>query len=324
MIGMNKTLPKKNVHGFIGLGLLLISQILLFLRVEPVVSWFYSLAWWSYILIVDSLIYRIKRNSPILSSPGRFFMLLPWSVTIWLIFEQFNLLLQNWHYTALPKQIWLRWPGYAVAFATVLPGLFETTGLLDALGLFKKAKVKPLTRPQALYVPFTCSGGLMLILSVLLPRYCFPLVWVGFIFLLEPVNHRLGGRSLLGDWTSGTFRTLYLLLLAGLICGFLWEFWNYWAGSKWLYSVPFFSGWHIFEMPVSGYLGFPVFALECYAMYNFVLVCTDRLERERKETVSFQTTKRKWLKIIVYSLMIIFWIFTFNLIDRNTVINFRP
>jgi hypothetical protein len=32
--------------------------------------------------------------------------------------------------------------------------------------------------------------------------------------------------------------------------------------------VPYLGTLKVFEMPVLGYLGFPTFALECYAMYH--------------------------------------------------------
>jgi hypothetical protein len=97
--------------------------------------------------------------------------------------------------------------------------------------------------------------------------YLFGLVWLGFIFLLDPVNYRLRLPSLLGDLAEGRRARLYSLLLSGLVCGFLWEFWNYWSAARWLYIFPIFQQWKIFEMPAPGYLGFPPFALECFAMY---------------------------------------------------------
>jgi hypothetical protein len=57
---------------------------------------------------------------------------------------------------------------------------------------------------------------------------------------------------------------------SGLCCGLLWEFWNYWALTKWTYTVPYAGEFKLFEMPVLGYLGFPPFALEAFAMYNFL------------------------------------------------------
>jgi hypothetical protein len=60
------------------------------------------------------------------------------------------------------------------------------------------------------------------------------------------------------------------LLTSGALCGVLWEFWNYWALTRWTYSVPYVSHLKVFEMPALGYLGFPPFALECYAMYHWL------------------------------------------------------
>lgn len=96
-------------------------------------------------------------------------------------------------------------------------------------------------------------------------RYLAAPVWLGFIFLLDPINRRFGGESLLDDRN----RTRNLLM-SGLLCGFLWEFWNYWAGAKWHYTVPIMEHVKLFEMPLPGFLGFPPFALECFTMYVFV------------------------------------------------------
>ncbi|HEU4437056.1 MAG TPA: hypothetical protein VFR89_06290 [candidate division Zixibacteria bacterium] len=60
------------------------------------------------------------------------------------------------------------------------------------------------------------------------------------------------------------------LMLSGLICGFLWEFWNFWAAAKWIYSVPILGHIKLFEMPVVGYLGFMAFGLEVFVMWQFV------------------------------------------------------
>jgi hypothetical protein len=50
----------------------------------------------------------------------------------------------------------------------------------------------------------------------------------------------------------------------------IWEFWNYWARSKWIYNVPVPPHIKLFEMPLAGYGGFLPFALECFTMYVFV------------------------------------------------------
>jgi len=110
------------------------------------------------------------------------------------------------------------------------------------------------------------------LVSPAVARYMAAPVWLGFIFLLDPINRRLGGPSLV-EQPDRTIR----LLLSGLLCGVLWEFWNYWAGAKWHYTVPIMEHTKIFEMPLPGYLGFPPFALECFTMFTFVRLMFRRL-----------------------------------------------
>ena len=108
----------------------------------------------------------------------------------------------------------------------------------------------------------------------------WPLVWpspylaapvfLGFIFLLDPINARLGADSLIRDLRAARSDRLINLALSGLLCGVLWELWNFWAGAKWQYAVPILQNVKLFEMPLPGYLGFPAFALECFTMYVFV------------------------------------------------------
>src|SRR4030066_171825 len=130
------------IHGIIGIVFLLLSEFFLFKKVEPFYSWFYCFAWWSYILIIDAIIYRLKGNSLILSRTKEFFLMIPWSLFIWLIFEAANLSIKNWYYINLPSSTVERWSGYAIAYGTVLPGMFETTELLETIVLFKKSKMK--------------------------------------------------------------------------------------------------------------------------------------------------------------------------------------
>ena len=94
-------------------------------------------------------------------------------------------------------------------------------------------------------------------------RYLAAPVWLGFIVLLDPLNARLGAETL-------TRERVINLSLSGVLCGVLWEFWNFWSRSKWHYTVPIMERLKLFEMPVPGYLGFPAFALECFTMYVFV------------------------------------------------------
>ena len=262
-------------HGWVGLGIIGISGILLFTGVSFVSIYFTPLVWTGYILFIDSLVYKNKGASLILNMPGEFALMLPLSVGFWLIFEFYNLYIQNWHYIGLPQDIVLRWIGYAWAFATIWPAILITTDALESWSCLCRRKIKPL-KIKRKYLYFSLIFGIFclifpLISSLDLAKYLAAPVWLGFIFLLDPLNYLMGRKSLLGDLERGDPRTLYSLLLSGMICGLLWEFWNYWAGAKWQYNVPILGHVKIFEMPILGYFGFPPFAVECYAMYHFVM-----------------------------------------------------
>lgn len=311
---------KLNIHGIIGFGILILAEIMMFRRVEPFVSWFYCFAWWAYILICDSLVYKMKGNSLLMSRTREFFLLIPWSVAVWLFFELVNISLKNWYYINIPRNTLQRWIGYMVAYSTVLPGLFETTELLGSIGLYGDYSVGAIPENRKWYIPFWIVGGVSLILPITSPQYGFPLIWGSLIFLLEPINHRFGGKSLMRDWEHGDPRKFLLLLTAGLACGLLWEFWNFWARSKWVYTVPFFDQIKGFEMPTLGFLGFPPFAVECYVTYNFISLFRQNRGWEQDQYRLNPGKKTKPIAIVLSVVgLFLFFPLVFHNIDTRTI-----
>lgn len=284
--------------------------------IEPFCSLYYSFAWWSYIIFAQSFLHLRKGDSLLFRNTSKFLLLTLLSVTVWLIFEAFNFRLSNWHYINIPSNIFLRWAGYPIAYSTVLPGIFSTFALLDSFGILKHSKCIPLKNPQRLYLPFLCIGAAFFVLPLISPEFFFPLVWGAFLFLLEPLNHKLGAPSLLRDWEDGSLRRFYLLLLSGAVCGFLWEMWNFRAGGKWVYSVPYVGVLKIFEMPILGFLGFPPFAVECYAMTAAFFLLTGKIggERSRRDAIG--------LYALLALLMLVFDLFVFAGIDHFTIISY--
>jgi len=261
-------------HGWVGLVTIGGSEILLFSGNPFVNTYFTPLVWSGYILLVDALVFRVKAASLIISRPREFLLMLPLSFLFWEVFELFNLYIQNWHYVGLPEDLFVRWLGFGWAFATIWPAILETAELLETWHRIAGQKVPPLRIRQGHLYVSVIVGAFCLILPLIvspdLAKYMAAAVWAGFIFLLDPLNYWMGNRSLFADLERGDPRTFYSLLISGIICGLLWEFWNYWAGAKWHYTVPILGHVKIFEMPVLGYLGFPPFAVECHAMYYFV------------------------------------------------------
>jgi hypothetical protein len=306
-------------YALVALVALAAAEVFLFLKVPIVQDYFYILAWWPYIILVDGLIYKQRGWSLIKGRPFGFLSLLPWSVTIWLIFELFNLRLQNWHYAELVSNPYFRWPGYTFAFATVLPGLFETYYLINTLEISERVKTRPFAITPTIEKISLASGLIFLALPVFLPKYFFPLVWGGFVLLIDPINARMKGPSLLKDLSKGRPQKAIQLMCAGMVCGLLWEFWNFWAKSKWIYTVPFVGDIKLFEMPVLGFLGFPTFALECYVIYNFVC-CLGWAIPWRQKT---NDKKVGWCIFVVLAIQMAFWFLVFSLIDQYTVHSFH-
>ena len=263
---------------WLGLAILAVSETATLLHIEPFWTWNTPIAWTGFIVFADAIVYRARGESWIRSSPGEFALLALASIPLWLVFEGFNLQIRNWHYTGLPENFWLRQFGYAWAYGTIWPAIFEGAALVGALRGDRPSTdrgARPAhPTPPARPVLWLTIGALMLaspfFVSPTIAQYMAAPVWLGFIFVLDPINARLGGDSLLAEWRDAKFTRTINLAASGILCGVLWEFWNYWAHAKWHYTVPIMEHLKIFEMPVPGYLGFPAFAFECFTMYEFV------------------------------------------------------
>jgi hypothetical protein len=253
------------------------------LLVEPFISWYYQFAWWSYIFFVDALNRRLSGHSLLRDEPRRFLWLAGVSVALWVFFEALNFRLGNWYYVMDHPVRAARWTGGVVAFATVLPALFETEALLRNLGVLRSVPVAPVRWSRARTISCLVLGVACFALPLAWPQLFFPLTWGSFIFLLEPWNRRHAATSRLRELEQGEAGPALRWLLAGLVCGALWETWNYWARVKWMYTVPGFESLKVFEMPLAGFLGFPPFALECAAVVAFLEALGQRLrERSRR------------------------------------------
>ena len=269
---------------WLGLLIVVFSQAAVFVRLEPFWTWHTPIAWTGYIVFVDGIVFRRRGSSWLTTNRREFVFLALISIPLWVVFEGYNLLIRNWHYVNLHESLLVRYFGYAWAFATISPGIFQTAELVAALRGSQPTRVREshngeagtrLLSGESRLSPVDCLlvgvGAAMLILPIVWPSpYLAAPVFLGFILLLDPINALAGDEALLADARAGHFDRGINLLVAGAVCGGLWEFWNYWARTKWVYTVPIVGDIKIFEMPVLGYFGFPPFALECFAMYIFV------------------------------------------------------
>ena len=299
---ISRSKPRFPVYGYLGVAVMVAAEVLLFSGNQFVGHWMTPIVWTGYLLFIDALVYRISARSLLMNDRTELLLLAVISIGSWWLFEFYNAprfwksdLELWWHYHNLEPNLWLRRVGYDWAFATITPALLETAQVFQ-LAIFKDRVRSPTVRegnlreqpsltvglPTQVLIILIAIGAAGVIVPLIYPNeWLAPVIWLSFILLVDPCNALLGLPAITGDFARGHWSRLLSLLASGLLCGFLWEFWNYWALSKWTYTVPYFGNVKIFEMPVLGFLGFPPFAVECWAIYIFVRSLLQPNIRER-------------------------------------------
>lgn len=261
------------IYGFFGIGLVIISWYLNWSLTGLRTHIGFFPLWFGYSIFIDALVYKRKGSSLIRRGLRNYVFLFIISAPVWWLFELFNSVTQNWHYAG--REFFTDFEYFLLAslsFSTVIPAVFGTSELVSTFSWVQHIKLKlTLTDSNKLRKIFTSVGIMLIILIMLLPGYFFPFVWISIYFIVEPINLRLGYKSLLNYTKDADWRPLISLVVGVLICGFLWEMWNYFSYPKWIYTVPFVDFLYVFEMPLLGFIGYPPFALELYAVYNLLI-----------------------------------------------------
>lgn len=274
----------------------------LYYKIEPFYYFFYITSWWSYIIVLDAFLSFKHKRLYVLNKDLPFVIII--SSGYWCFYELMNARLQNWFYISLPSALIYRYLGYLLAFGTVIPAISLTRrAVLDIVG---KINIRPYRAPHYSLYALT-AGCIMLFLTITVPRYCFALTWVFPFLICDGINHLQSDKSFMACYEKGRGENLVATILSGFICGFLWEFWNYWSVSKWVYSVPFFEKGKIFEMPLIGYIGFPLFSLGTIAFTRFC-----------------EGIKTKRWKYLMIAVTVISSSITFPVIDHYTVFSHIP
>jgi hypothetical protein len=275
------------LYALLGLLLNVASWVSSWERIGPSNYTFFPL-WLGFILFLDGLNVVRSGTSPATRSLPRFVLLFALSIPCWWLFEFLNIPIQNWHYVLDHNYSGLEYNTItSIDFSTVLPAVMEMAELLVSFA-FLRPRLSPtdlgprVSRPTAIALMFV--GATCLILPWLFPRYAFGLIWLGPIFLLDPINNLARTKSAWAHLRAGDIRFFITLPLAALLCGFWWETWNFYALPKWRYDVPLVNGLpHLFEMPILGYTGYLPFGVELFVLYQFLLLILGR----RQDNLTF-------------------------------------
>ena len=261
-------------YGLLGTFMIALGEVSLIFNLHIPISTF-QLIWFGYILLIDALVYKLRKHSLLHNDRLQFLFLMILSAGVWWIFELANVYLGNWSYVFGGKTLNIFEPAaalrFTIAFSTILPAFFETYELFKSLHLFSHTHLQKKHKITKMFLFMMVGFGVFSLLApIIMPDVFFPLIWFSFFFLLDPINYLHGVPSIIKHLEDKDMQTPVLLMLTTVTLGFLWEFWNYWSNLKWIYHVPRVGFLKVFEMPVLGYLGYLPFGLSLYSMYYFV------------------------------------------------------
>ena len=266
------------VWGRVSLAVMVGGWVLAWTRFE----WFaafqrypYVLQWGGFIGLMNALCVKRGGRSPLTHDTRHYLVLFPVSSLFWWFFEYLNRYVWNWFYIGVPGISPLEYVIFAtVCFASVLPGVVVVAEFLGTFRLFDESVYSGMARVNIR------SGKSIVILSLLtlfgltgivfFPQFAYPFLWIsplmGFVLLQVLMKE----ASVLDDLADGNWGLVFRFAVAALICGFVWETWNYYSYAKWIYNVPWVERWRIWEMPILGFAGYLPFGMECAAVAAWV------------------------------------------------------
>lgn len=237
----------------------------------------FSVLWLGYIVALNALVYRRAGRSLITHRRRWFYSLFPASALFWWSFEYLNQFVGNWYYIGVvARGDWDYFLQATLPFCTVLPAVASTWDWLR-----QSPRLEALALPAvnggaslgwlALAVGTVGLGGIGLWSDAL-----FSLLWLAPLLVVGGLQKLLVGETLFAPLVRGDWRPLLQPALAALVCGLLWELWNYGSLAKWHYSIPYVERFRIFEMPLLGFAGYLPFGVECALVMDLVARAVER------------------------------------------------
>jgi hypothetical protein len=245
-----------------------------------------AFVWIGYLLLLEGTLTAQMGRSPVRSRKHHFWLLCLASVFIWCVFDAINFRrgMRAWEYIGIPARFEDRLLGYLFAFAAIVPSMLMSGQVLMNWRWFDRLRSRPWTLSENGLRVVILVGAAMCLWPLLDARPITNLtLWTSLVFFLDPINMKLNRPSLLRDWQNGWYGRTAALFAGGLVCGLLWEFWNYWALAKWVYHLEFLGPLeHVryFQMPVIGLLGFLPFGAECWVMWQTIRIALDGLAEQ--------------------------------------------
>ena len=203
----------------------------------------------------------------------------------WMLFEYLNFFVDdNWYYPfgdIIDREQFLL---YAIVISTgLLPLSFAFYELFNTFRIFEKRYTDG---PKIVLPEWMKSAGIVICLagilgSSLFPNELFFSLWLAPGILIALVLDKLEIWTPLRSIGTGNWRPSLVFALTYLAAGLCLECENYLSGihsetgevlfttapAYWQYNLPYVNKFHLFEMPILGFLGYLPFSLYCWVWW---------------------------------------------------------
>lgn len=257
---------------------------------EPrwLINWADLPLFWGLTFVLDGIVNYRTGESIMSTHPKEIVGIGIASISGWMLFEYLNFFVEsNWIYpegVRIPSTEFLL---YAVLGSSgLMPLCFQMYSLLNSIEGFKERYM------HGLVVKFSNTVKIIILLLGIggmfatgyYPDNLFFLLWLGPLAILTVVIQELG------IWTpfrpikeKGNWSPVLVFALTYLIVGVILECQNYFSAihingqfessfnpSFWEYSLPYVNVYHVFEMPLLGYLGYLPFSIYCWIWWIII------------------------------------------------------
>lgn len=245
-----------------------------------ILNWSAIPLFWGFAFMLDGWVYvRQGGKSMISKHPQATIGIGVSGISGWLIFEYLNFFVDdNWFYPKADLIGSNEFVIYAVLGSSGL--LIPTIIIYHLLTTFDWLNFKYKNGPKISLSPFAQNivlavalGGLFL--TSFFPDQLFTILWFAPLIILLVVLEKMKVWTPVTPIKNGDWSYTALTALSYLIFGFLLECWNYLSGTHdggelvtycpdyWVYSIPYVSVFHVFEMPILGFVGYLPFGVYC-------------------------------------------------------------
>lgn len=237
---------------------------------------------WGFTLMIDGWVYVRQGGKSLVSQvPQEVVGIGVSSVLGWMLFEYLNLFVDdNWYYprgNIISRDMFLL---YAIVISSgLLPLAFVWYSLFKTFPALRNR----FSNGRKLILPTWAKNGLLILSlfglfgSGLFPDIFFFALWLAPAVVLAVVLNKVQVWTPLDAIGQGNWTPTLLAALTYLAEGFCIEGQNYLsavhvgqfvvfteAPAYWQYSLPYVNRYHLFEMPILGFLGYMPFGLYCW------------------------------------------------------------